>query len=88
MSARLAKAYVDRLLANGYEIDIIGTDNIVIVHPVEALSDVGPVELSTQLVLKKFIVAYLRKLGRVVELQNPVSACDGADNGDARKHMH
>jgi hypothetical protein len=69
MTEDLAKVYVDRLLREGFAIDIIGENTIVIVDPVNVGELFGARDTGREAnpsVHKDAIISYLRKLHRIV----------------------
>jgi hypothetical protein len=69
MNEDLAKVYVDRLLREGFAVDIIGENTIVIVDPVNMVEFLGardPGREANPSVHKDAIVSYLKQLHRIV----------------------
>jgi|GEM_PF-3126942 len=69
MNEDLAKVYVDRLLREGFAVDIIGENTIVIVDPVNMVELLGardPGREANPSVHKDAIVSYLKQLHRIV----------------------
>jgi len=69
MNEDLAKTYVDRLLLEGFAIDVTGDNTIVIVDPPNAANVLAarhPEREANLNIHKDVIASYLKKLQRVV----------------------
>jgi hypothetical protein len=69
MSEELVKAYVDGLLQDGFAIDVVGEDFIVIVDPPHTSNVMharDPKRVANPTTHKDAIILYLKSIGRIV----------------------